>query len=184
MLTLVLSDIFARTQALETLVAQLPGRLKIIDPYNDKAMQFEDEAAAYAHFIRYAGIDRYTEMLNHEIRKSDEPVQLLGFSVGASACWRAACDNSLSHVESAICFYGSQIRHDSNLSPKVKTTLVLPKSEVHFDVSALAQALALKANLQLVHTDYLHGFMNQHSLNFNRAAYEEYTQWLKSALAS
>ncbi len=108
---------------------------------------------------------------------------LIGFSIGASIVWRLsekAMDNSISR---AICFYGSQIRNFTQIDPRFEIELILPKSETHFDVLELKEMLLQKKNLKIVHSDYFHGFMNIHSDNYNKEAYREQINLLRSYLS-
>ena len=180
--TLIASDIFGKTDALRQLAEDLPGESKILDPYGGKTTTFADEAHAYNVFNQQVGHDNYAESLRREINNTEGAFQLLGFSAGATACWRNACDEKDAGLRQVICIYGSQIRHHCHLQPAVPTMLVLPARESSFDVTEHAEALAKIPLTTLRKTPYLHGYMNRLSLNFNKDGYGETLNWLKTVL--
>jgi len=98
---------------------------------------------------------------------------LIGFSVGASAIWSMSSHPAIKTITKGICFYSSQIRHHTDLQPQFEIELILAHYEPHFDVKSLHVELATKANVNVKHVNYLHGFMNPHSSNFNQRAYDE-----------
>jgi len=183
MLTILVSDIFGLSDALEELADQLPGTTKIIDPYAGAKLRFDNESAAYEYFVAHVGMHNYEIRLAEALNKCNEAMQLLGFSVGATACWKLACSATQKNIRQALCFYGSRIRHHVDLDPRIKTTIVLPKMEPTFDVLRLANSVCQKKRVQVLQTNYLHGFMNPQSDNFDVAAYAEFTYWLNNELA-
>ena len=184
MLTLIAADIFGKTDALEKMAHQLPVESNVVDPYAGEKLSFESEACAYQYFVKTVGMQNYLTQLQNTVDKSSRPIQLLGFSIGATACWKIACSSEQKNIRRAICFYGSQIRHHLDLNPNVKTTAVLPKMEASFDVEAMAAMLKQKEMLELVQTPYLHGFMNAQSDNFCAEAYAKYLHWLQKKLTA
>ena len=60
--------------------------------------------------------------------------------------------------------------------------VIFPKYESHFSVTALQQEVQKHALVSTKRCNYLHGFMNTHSTNFNEYAYTYYTQWLCSEI--
>jgi len=198
------SDIFGLTPALLTLKNELtdflaqstmsvtnrvqtttPISIVIVDPYQGQHMEFSDEASAYAYFIENVGVDKYAEHLysvlanfqNNATNQPQPPTIVIGFSVGASAMWSIS-DKSNLNVDQAIYFYGSQIRHLLNIQPLIKSTMILPHSEVHFDINVLHEKLKSIANVSIKLSNFYHGFMNQNSVNFNKQAYTIYSDWL------
>ncbi len=174
----VISDVFGKTSGLISL-AQALNAQAIIDPYQNKMMNFANEEQAYQHFIEHVGLDNYTRLLMQQVSELKQSTTLLGFSVGASALWRLS-QNSLPQVKHAICYYGSQIKNFDTLEPHIKTHVVFPKCEPHFDVNLLKDKLVVKDNVKIIETEYLHGFMNKHSTNFNEFAYQEQIKKLQS----
>lgn len=175
---IIASDIFGRTSALERLAESLPGTTDIVDPYDSESMGFSNEAEAYAHFSSRIGLDAYTEKLFEKITAQTDSVALLGFSVGSSAIWRISERKDLKKVASAICFYGSQIRDHIDISPSFPMQLIFPSSESHFLVSKLIRSLEGKDNIEILRADFLHGFMNSHSENFDQSGYDQFIKTL------
>ncbi len=181
MSTILVSDVFGITPALLTLKEQL-GADTIIDPYEGQSMAFDNEAQAYAYFVKTVGLDCYVEILLKAMQSFDSQVTLIGFSVGAAAIWRSSVKNKGVSIKQAFCFYGSQIRNFTEIAPYFKIHLVFPKSELHFDVLKLMQQLTSKANVEITQVEYLHGFMNYCSTNFDGVGYQQYTTSLRLAV--
>ncbi len=182
MSVVLVSDIFGKTPALIKLKKEL-GASVIVDPYDGKNMGFKNEEEAYSYFIQNVGLDKYLLVLLKTLKTTSSISMLIGFSIGASIVWRLSekvMDNSISR---AICFYGSQIRNSTQIDPRFEIELILPKSETHFDVLELKKMLLQKKNLKIVHSDYFHGFMNIHSDNYNKEAYREQINLLRSYLS-
>ncbi len=174
MKTLFVSDIFGRTKALEKLCRDTSAECEIIDPYYGEDPGFENEAQAYDRFMNSKGLNWYSEYLQEQIETSPIQVNLIGFSVGASAIWQISGSLSKKSVKRAACFYGSQIRFNMEIEPSVEVELYLPVSEQTFDIGIIADGLAGKNNVHIHQTKYLHGFMNKMSVNFSHDGYHEY----------
>jgi dienelactone hydrolase len=167
----IVSDIFGKTPALEVLAASLDGNVFIIDPYDGINMQFVSESEAYDHFTQHVSLDSYQVLVSSFVNNLSDPVVVIGFSAGASAAWLA----SASFGQHVVCVYGvysSQIRHHLWVTPVVPTYLVFPKQEKHFNGNTVMNELKGKPNITLIHTAYLHGFMNKLSVNFNQQGYD------------
>jgi dienelactone hydrolase len=181
---IIVADIFGKTPGLIKLGEELSVDF-IIDPYDGKFVNFDNEAQAYSYFTEHIGLDAYVEKLSQIIKQCSDDVILIGFSVGAAAIWRLSSSNSEKIekiVKHATCFYGSQIRHSTELLPTFDIKLIFPKSEIHFDVNELKLILADKAKVKVLQVDYLHGFMNPYSKNFNQAGYSLHVASLKQEL--
>jgi len=178
MINILVSDIFGKTSALVELGNELSGPTEIVDPYNGLSMGFKEESAAYQYFTEHVGLDHYCEILLKKIAKTPGPVALIGFSAGASAAWRLSEIFSPENISQVVCFYGSQIRHWRNIAPAVPTDLVFAKKEPHVSVTELAEDLSDKKHVRVHQSAYRHGFMNPSSVNFNRAGYTSYLNWL------
>jgi len=173
---IVVTDIFGQTPALLNLAESIKAD-SIIDPYSGEDKNFINEASAYEYFSTHVGLDNYVELLTTELAASTEQIILIGFSIGASAIWQLSAEHAMKDVtgvKQAICFYGSQIRKATDINPKFATSLIFPTLERHFDVQALAQVLSVKTNVNIEIVNYLHGFMNSHSDNFNISAYNNH----------
>lgn len=175
---IIVSDIFGKTKALETISESLSGTVEIFDPYNSALMNFESESQAYSYFTNEVGLDKYTEILEAYVTKLNKPVSLLGFSVGASAIWKISEKREYRHISGALCFYGSQIRNYQDIIPHFPIQLVFPSFENHFSVSDLVLRLSQIDRVEIHQSGFLHGFMNSDSQNFNQKAYARYLQAL------
>jgi len=176
---IIISDVFGLTPALLALKDKL-GAHTVIDPYEGKNMGFKNEADAYSCFITTVGLDSYLSTILKKLASLDSPTRLIGFSIGASAIWRLSQSNINNLIKQAFCFYGSQIRNFTQIEPCFEVNLIFPKSESHFDVVNLMNKLEVKLNVNITHVEYLHGFMNKHSNNFNNNGYQEYSALLGS----
>ncbi len=179
--SIILADVFGRTPALIAL-AQSIGAIKIIDPYQGRMMGFTDEAQAYQYFVDKVGIDAYLDSVSYELSELSKPSTMIGFSVGASVLWRLSQSYQGKYIKRAIGFYGSQIRHDLHITPMFAVQLILPKFEPHFAIEQLAQVVESKPLVSVLKTDYLHGFMNKCSVNFDELGYQEHIKQLKKTL--
>jgi dienelactone hydrolase len=175
--TILISDVFGITPALLKLRDKL-GATIIVDPYQGKSMDFKNETDAYAYFITEVGLEHYVSNVSNVLEALDGETILIGFSVGASAIWQLSQNNKNSHIKQAFCFYGSQIRNFKKIEPCFQVNLIFPKNELHFDVVELIEKLKNKFNVRITKVDYLHGFMNYYSSNFNEIAYQEHVDLL------
>lgn len=167
---IIFSDVFGITPALIILKEKI-GANSIIDPYEGEYMDFKNEAEAYSYFVNQVGLDRYVSNILNALSHIECKTTLIGFSIGASAIWRLSHNNTNDLIEQGICFYGSQIRNYTQITPSFKTHLVFPKNESHFDVCELIDKLVEKQNVDITQVEYLHGFMNSHSSNFDEVGY-------------
>ncbi len=171
--TLIISDIFGRTESLEQLCATINDTATIIDPYGGSKLKFCNEDHAYRHFKENVGLDRYTQMLELSLQAIDEEVILIGFSVGCSAIWKISNRYQNAKVKQAICYYGTQIRHHTDIEPTFPIELVFPAMEPHFSIEHLISQLASTNNVRIRQVPYLHGFMNHLSKNFDAEGYSQ-----------
>jgi dienelactone hydrolase len=178
--TVIVSDIFGKTKALERLCARIAAQYEIIDPYSGKDMGFDDEARAYACFMDTMGVNGYADHLLKQLERCQRQVILIGFSVGASAIWQISESLDEKITRRAAGFYGSQIRHNLDLNPSVEITLCLPVFEPAFSIADLTERLETKKNVRVLRTGYRHGFMNALSVNFNREGYLDFASWLSA----
>lgn len=173
-----LPDIFGVTPAFRTFVAQFPGS-SYVDPYAGLDNSFRDEATAYQHFSECGGIDAYFAQAKQSLKRFDGiTCQLVGFSAGASVAWLMAARALELKISKVACFYGGQIRHATDSKPQCPVWALMAKHESHFDVNALSNELTIYANVDLESSDYLHGFMNEYSTNFDENGYRAYSQKL------
>ena len=175
---ILVSDIFGKTPALVKLGEELNAKV-VIDPYGGVDMAFKDEAEAYSYFMENVGLEDYFSMLLKTMESITSASTLIGFSIGASVIWKLSEKLSVKNVNRAICYYGSQIRNFKEVNPRFEVELIFPKKEFHFDVLELQNELSKKKNVNTKKVDYLHGFMNLYSTNYNQSAYNEQLNWLQ-----
>jgi len=174
---ILVSDVFGVTPALLEISEKFES-CSIVDPYKGQFMGFKNEAEAYSYFVKEVGLDNYLSNLLEALEPIEYQVTLIGFSVGASVVWRLSGKEGNNLIKHAYCFYGSQIRNFTLIEPRFKVCLILPKSEPHFDVVTLQNQLSRKANVKTKKVEYLHGFMNYYSNNYNSSGYTEHINLL------
>ncbi|WP_413700869.1 hypothetical protein ACLKMH_03435 [Psychromonas sp. KJ10-10] len=183
MLTVFVADIFGKTKALQQLASQLveqPEDILLIDPYQGEIIEFESEQQAYQYFNKQIGLPDYAQHLTHCLNKIKQPFNLIAFSVGGSAVWLNATNLINTQVNKVVCFYASQIRHHLTIIPSVPIDLILPRYELHFDIIDLAIDLNNHKQVTLTPCEFLHGFMNQLSKNYDPKGYYHFQQKLKA----
>lgn len=183
---ILVTDIFGTTPEVQELATTLSSEHIIIDPYEGCEHAFQSESDAYQYFSSNGGMNKYVQHLKLALESIASPSKIIGFSAGASAIWHlsgapdfsgAQCGTGLTNnhtIHAALLFYGGQIRTATDISPSFPVHIVLPKVEQHFDIQYLAAQIITKDMVSIEHSDYLHGFMNQRSDNFNLDAYEYY----------
>jgi len=167
---IIVADIFGKTAALMRISTEL-GAIDVIDPYDGIEMCFNSEDEAYRYFSEHVGLDHYLEIIIQRLQHTTD-VTLVGFSVGAAAIWRLSDSKIATNINSAIGFYGSQIRHTPDIQPLFPIELIFPASETHFDVTQLKNRLSTTENVSTCQVDFRHGFMNYHSINFDYLGYQ------------
>ncbi|MEM9102842.1 MAG: hypothetical protein AAGB12_11020 [Pseudomonadota bacterium] len=175
---ILVSDIFGTTKSLKEMASYYTGDVEIVSPYQDTCMDFANEAEAYDYFITNVGLEEYAEQLRKCILSTTDEVQLVGFSIGASAIWFLSDHLDMKNVIQARCFYGSQIRHYKHIQPIFPIELIFPKYEKHFSVSELASDLSNLNSVKITHTDYRHGFMNPCAKHYDQDAWEHFREQL------
>lgn len=182
----ILSDIFGKTPELEAFAASITSDYVIFSPYANNTV-FNDEQNAYQYFVDNVGIDNYFAYVRNQLKNNQVPYCLLGFSVGASIAWRLSGEaRDIAEPTKLLAFYGGQIRHYSQLTPKLiskhKVELIFPHKEQHFNVNDLVKTLKTKVKVSQV--PYAHGFMNPRSTNFSATGFRAYqkiiAQWLNT----
>ena len=53
-------------------------------------------------------------------------------------------------------------------------TLIFPKYEEHFCLQEMKNKIQDTKNVSIVQSEYLHGFMNKYSKNYNEEGYKKY----------
>lgn len=184
MILVAVTDIYGRTSFFYELLTILKPKyevIEVVDPYNNLEIHFNNEQEAYTYFQEQIGLKGYIAKL-HQLLIDNKylEVHLLGFSVGASAVWAISELLNFSSNSKGICFYGSQIRNLKQVRPLIEMDLYFPITEQHFDVNELIKKLNNRPKINCYKTDYLHGFMNKKSKNFNESGYIKYMEILKN----
>jgi len=181
MLTLLVADIFGKTEALQQLATQIAdNNFLIIDPYAGEMLDFNNEQSAYDYFNDNVGLINYAQQLQERLATIKQPFNLIAFSVGGSAVWLNSQWLTESKVNRVVCFYASQIRSHYEQQPTVNIELVLPIHEAHFEISIFKEKLFSKKNVTIEQSEYLHGFMNKLSVNYDHQGYQHYLTKLQS----
>jgi hypothetical protein len=174
---ILVSDVFGKTPALMKLSEELNANI-IVDPYDGINMNFKNEEEAYSYYINNVGLDKYLSKLLEITMSISSVTTLIGFSIGASVIWKLSENSAVKNIKGGICYYGSQIRNLKEINPLFEVELIFPKMETHFDVLQLQSELCKKQNVKTMKVNYLHGFMNFYSINYNQVAYKEQLIWL------
>jgi|GEM_PF-5737248 len=121
-------------------------------------------------FVRI-GFEKATSQVA-EVLQNQRPIYqhivVMGFSVGATVAWLLAGYTGL--CDGSVGYYGSRIRHYTNIIPKVPALLLYGQSEPAFDLSALLQTLARTPEVILEQYPALHGFSNPYSSHYQPVA--------------
>jgi hypothetical protein len=175
-------DIFGKTEEFERLISRVSTRfqgVELLDPYSGKSPSFANEQDAYLYFQKHVGLEKYAGIVLDSVLYREEEFLLLGFSVGASAIWQISGNNIFHKNSKAMCFYGSQIRFFLDIQPALTMALFFPLKETTFNVFELMAKVSVRDNVQCFHTRFLHGFMNERSMNFDTIGCAEYIKKIK-----
>ncbi|OUR75745.1 hypothetical protein A9Q77_03885 [Marinomonas sp. 42_23_T18] len=171
MIYLIITDIFGLCEATDRLTEQLEclgHQVEVCDPYQGDYRNMLNADEAYHAFVSCLGHEAFYQK-SFAYVKALKPDVVLGFSAGASAAWRLSAQDGLS-LSQVICFYPSQIRHFSELVPSIPCRLILPNFETSFDVEAMANRLTKHSQLEVIKSEYGHGFMNPKSEHYDEQA--------------
>ena len=155
----------------------------MVGPYQQQPKGLTWERDAYQYFTENVSLEGYVNKLEQKLLAISGSKLLVGFSIGGSAIWQLYAQGGVKQSLGAICFYSSQIRHLTRLTPNIATRLILPSTEPHFSVVALRAVLRDKSTVTLEQSEYLHGFMNQLSANYDGDAYLYYLKRLADLLS-
>ena len=181
MKTIIASDIFGVTPQLKKFANSISQNHVLVSPYDDQELNFSNEEAAYLHFSQHVGVQSYAEALKAIIRQQEQLITLVGFSAGASAAWLLLGEKHLP-IQTAWCFYSSQIRYYLTSKPNYPATIIFPQSEPQFCVNKAINILSHHKALTLVKEAHLHGFMNPLSSNYNANLDSKYQGLLKAEI--
>lgn len=178
---IIVTDIFGFTHQFKTwqqIFADSYATVSVINPYGDVVQQSDHEQTLYQNFINQLGHDNYAKLVENHIRNVNEPCIVVGFSAGASAAWRALAQIGKQghNTRHFIGFYPSQVRNHHHIAPQCTTRIVLPKSESHFCIKQLHANLAKHKQVEVINTPWQHGFCNQLSYHYSKAAEQQVLQ--------
>ncbi|WP_085299000.1 hypothetical protein [Cognaticolwellia mytili] len=185
------ADVFGLTDEFESLCQEVTSRISgafdikcyTVGPYQNQPILFTSEQDAYQYFMANVALDGYVNKISYQLQKIPGPKLLIGFSVGGSAIWQLLSQQITPHTLHAICFYSSQIRHLTKLTPSIPIQLILPAFESHFSIADLQSALRNKSQVTLEKSEFLHGFMNKYSVNYDQNGYISYVNKLVDLLS-
>lgn len=179
---MIVTDIFGAQPEVLSQFDQLGSDYLCIQPYDHQPPSFTDDNDAYQYFLAHGALEAYSKKLSEVLKVQTKPVFLVGFSVGAGACWANLALEHLS-IQHCVGFYGGQIRQMTHLQPLYPTELIFAE-ETHFSVSTLMDALAGKTNLKQSFVPYSHGFMNVLSRGYSAEAADMYWEKIKAGYLS
>lgn len=191
------ADIFGLTDEFKYLCQQVTANLEqvlglekangvkchMVGPYQYQPKCLTCERDAYQYFIEKVSLEGYVKQLEKKLLAISGSKLLVGFSVGGSAIWQLYTQGAVKQSLGAICFYSSQVRYLTRLTPNISTRLILPSTEPHFSVAALRAVLQEKSTVTIEQSEYLHGFMNKLSANYDADAYLYYLKRLADLLS-
>lgn len=182
---IIVPDIFGKTPELINFsddFKKMYQTILIIDPYGGMIGNFKNEQEAYDAFKTNCGMELLSKKLTDAISKTEDSLDLIGFSVGASAIWKVSEYDYANSIKNAFCFYGSKIRDMVDINPTFFINLIFPKSEKHFSIEALFSKIVNKKNVYCEMTLYNHGFMNQRSLNYDEEGFKMFTDLIRQVV--
>ncbi|WP_404383921.1 dienelactone hydrolase family protein [Caenispirillum salinarum] len=167
------ADVFGATPELRRLAGTVAGEAAVvIDAHDGRDCGFRDDGAAYRFFLDNGA----PQAVRRRIAGALTPkTRVVGFSAGAAAAWHAL---SQAPAAGAVLFYGSRIRDALDRPPLCPVEVVLPAHEDHFDIGAMAEALARLPNVTVTQTPWHHGFMNPRSGGWDVRAAADWTRRL------
>ena len=129
---LVISDIHGDTDYIRQFTDSLGPEADYLTPYHgQQAAGKRSNESQYAFFKRVSSIDNLTAKARSTLQAAQEPVVVIGFSVGATSAWQLAAMPDLP-IRQCICVFGSRIRDHLELAPKVPTCALFSIDEHYF----------------------------------------------------
>ncbi len=133
------------------------------------AYGYEQEAAAYAHYMKVGFETAAAEAAALAARLAGRcrRLYLVGYSAGATVAWLLSGRPGFA---GAVGYYGSRIRDYPGVTPAGPVLLLFPQSEEAFSVPDLVGKLAAKDGVQVHVLPGRHGFADRRSPNYDAAA--------------
>jgi dienelactone hydrolase len=182
------SDIYGSSSSLKRLISDLRlenRQFLIAEPYNGMSINFETSEQAYKAFLNSGGIEQYIFQLKSlfdDLLERYKSMLVIGFSAGGAASYKVMNSLFKKCQISSVLFYPGQIRYYLKDTCNFSSTIIFPKNESHFKLAPVAAKLAEQTLVEVIQTQYEHGFMNHLSLNFNNDAYQEYLLYLRKRI--
>ena len=139
--------------------------------HKEKAFTYDDEQAAYTHFINQIGFDQASEEISSLIKQESvhyEEIHVVGFSIGATVAWLCS---RMKEVTTVSGVYGSRIRDALNIEPACPVLLVYGEEEKSFDVKKLAASLTAE-NIFVHIVEGCHGFAVPYGPAYHEQSYK------------
>ncbi|WP_419146755.1 hypothetical protein [Pseudoalteromonas 'SMAR'] len=148
---LVISDIHGDTDYIRQFTDSLGSEADYLTPYHgQQAAGKRSNESQYAFFKRVSSIDNLTAKARSTLQAAQEPVVVIGFSVGATSAWQLAAMPDLP-IRQCICVFGSRIRDHLHLTPTVPTTAFFSNDERYFYEQVIASPLLHKQRIDCPH---------------------------------
>lgn len=151
----------------------VPDLLQRITPFS-----YEEEELAYQNFMTNVGFEKTQNEINsliNDLSKEYSHIRLIGFSIGATIAW--LCSNHPS-VHKVIGFYGSRIRHYTQVVPSVETILIFGEQEKSFNPFDLKVSLSVNPNVFVYIVEGEHGFADPYSSKYNEQTTKKLSVYL------
>lgn len=174
MTLLIVTDIFGETDEVRKFAGSFSTDVAICSPYDNVIDISRSETDIYQDFLLHCGHERYIERVKEKIMYV-QPANIIGFSAGAYASWKALAELPLKRVQRLIGFYPSQIRHALSAKPGCKADLYFAYSEPNCDVPTVLENLKKTPGVCCHRTRYSHGFMNPYSSGYDHDAAVHFT---------
>lgn len=181
MTLLIVTDIFGMTDEIQKFASYFSKDIEFCSPYENALGKDLSEPEVYQYFLSHCGHEQYIERVKEKIMYF-QPANVIGFSAGAYASWRALSEMPLKRVQRLIGFYPSQIKYALSAKPGCKTDLYLAYHEPNSDIPAILQSLSKTPGVCCHRTRYEHGFMNPLSPGYNEEAFFHFTSQCKQLL--
>ena len=70
------------------------------------------------------------------------------------------------------------------MEPKIDIEFCFAKSESTYEVDIVASRLEIKKRVKCFKTNFMNGFMNERSANFNKEGFEEYNEIINTYIGN
>ena len=179
--TIIASDIYGITPAVQSLADNLDRQAVVLSPWDGVGCPFATEQEAYAAFMAGEGIAGYAARVTAAV--GEGPAFLVGLSVGATAIWLHTAGAGCHPASRAVLFYGSRIRNHLDVRPRCRVRAIFAAQEAAFDPRDIASQLVSDTVAVHIEPEAAHGFMNPLSPRYDAALERKYLHFLQSYCA-